>query len=159
MQNNTISPAQKQFVNAFVALNVNAADFAGVMYDKYEEYYNAEENGEDSYNYEDVRLFDTLLSKHNTPIRNFIDEVVKARQDIMSSDRECAAFIAAMRHYVDNAPKGETTPALVAVPDSLLEEYTKAGCTFGRVKDTKYIQVVRVASVWGDITFLYKGIY
>jgi hypothetical protein len=56
--------------------------------------------------------------------------------DIMSSDRECAAFIAAIHYFVyENRPDNETTPAVIS--DSLLEEYTGAGCTFGRIKDTK----------------------
>ena len=151
MAQSAITPAQKSFINNFMALNIEATAFAVVMSEKYDYYY----DNNDCYDYDDVKLFDAILATRNNPMRNYVDEVVKARMDIMSSDRECAAFIAAMRHFIDNQPKQEAAP--VAVPDSLLEEYTKAGCTFGRVKDTKYIQVVRVASPWGNIEFLYKG--
>jgi len=44
-------------------------------------------------------------------------------------------------------------------PAAILEAYTKAGCTFGRCTNTKYIQVVRVSiqNHHGNITFLYRG--
>lgn len=155
MQNNTISPAQQSFINDFVALNISVKDFAVVMNQKYDFYY----NNKDGYSWQDVELFDNILKQRNTPIRNYVDELYKITLNPITSDRECAAFIAAMHYYIYESPKQETTPAPVAVPDSLLEEYTKAGCTFGRVKDTKYIQVVRVASSFnnGVIVFLYKG--
>ena len=150
MKNYVITPEQKSLINEFMSLNIEAKQFAVVMSKKYSYYY---DNG-DGYSYNDVQLFDALLNQRNTPIRNYIDEVCKARMDIMSSDRECAAFIAAIHYFVyENRPDNETTPAVVS--DSLLEEYTGAGCTFGRIKDTKYIQVVRVVSPWGKITFLY----
>lgn len=154
MKNNIIAPEQKSLINEFMSLNIEAKQFAVVMSQKYDYYY----DNNDCYDYTDVKLFDALLFQKNTPIRNFIDEVCKARMDIMSSDRECAAFIAAIHYFVyENRPDNDATPAVV--PDSLLEEYTKAGCTFGRIKDTKYIQVVHVNNLTTKqtIIFLYKG--
>lgn len=152
MAQSTITPEQKSLINEFMSLNIEAKQFAAVMSQKYDYYY---DNGDD-YSYNDVELFDALLIQRGTPIRSYIDEVCKARMDIMSSDRECASFIAAIHYFVyENRPDNETTPAVV--PDSLLEEYTGAGCTFGRCKNTKYIQFVRIVSPWGKIKFLYRG--
>lgn len=151
MAQSAITPAQKSFINNFMSLNIEATAFVVVMSEKYDYFY----DNNDCYDYDDVKLFDAILATRNSPMRNYVDEVVKARMDILSSDRECAAFIAAMRHFIDNQPKQEAAP--VAVPDTLLEEYTDSGCTFGRCKNTKYIQRVTVSSPWGTINFLYRG--
>lgn len=58
----------------------------------------------------------------------------------------------------EKQPEAKQKPqATVAVPDSLLEEYTRTGCTLGRINNTKYMQRVNITSLWGDISFLYKG--
>lgn len=151
MAQSAITPAQKSFINNFMALNIEATAFVVVMSEKYDYYY----DNNDCYDYDDVKLFDAILATRNNPMRNYVDEVVKARMDIMSSDRECAAFIAAMRHFIDNQPKQEAAP--VAVPVELVERFTGAGCTFGKIGKTKYMQRVNVASPWGNIIFNYYG--
>lgn len=151
MAQSTITPAQKSFINNFMALNIEATAFVVVMSEKYDYYY----DNNDCYDYDDVKLFDAILATRNNPMRNYVDEVVKARMDIMSSDRECAAFIAAMRHFIDNQPKQEAAP--LSVPVELVERFTGAGCTFGKIGKTKYMQRVNVASPWGNIIFNYYG--
>lgn len=47
-----------------------------------------------------------------------------------------------------------TTPT---IPDTLIEQYTGAGCTLGRCHDTKFIQVVHVKCGNNTIKFLYRG--
>ena len=47
-----------------------------------------------------------------------------------------------------------TTPT---IPDTIIEQYTGAGCTLGRCHDTKFIQVVHVKCGNNTIKFLYRG--
>lgn len=43
------------------------------------------------------------------------------------------------------------------VPSELLEAFTGCGCTLGRCKNTKFMQLVRVSNCGNDINFLYRG--
>ena len=155
MKNNIITPEQKSLINEFMSLNIEAKQFAVVMSQKYDYYY----DNNDCYDYADVKLFDALLFQRNTPIRNFIDEVCKARMDIMSSDRECAAFIAAIHYFVyENRPDNDTTPAveLPAASEFMADTFKHVG----NVDKTKYMCVVIIGQCWPNapqLRFVYHG--
>lgn len=151
MTNSTLTPAQKQFINSFLTLNISVEDFNRTFEERYDYFY----DNNDPYSYNDIVLFDNMLKSHKSAIYQYITKVANYRQDIFTSDRECAAFVSAMRIFVSNSTSQK--PAPLAVSPELIEKYCGAGCTFGNINKTKYIQRVNVVSPWGNIIFLYHG--
>lgn len=151
MTNSTLTPAQKQLINSFLTLNISVEDFNRTFEERYDYFY----DNNDPYSYNDIVLFDNMLKAHKSAIYQYITKIANYRQDIFTSDRECAAFVSAMRIFVSNSISQK--PAPLAVSPELIEKYCGAGCTFGNINKTKYIQRVNVVSPWGNIIFLYHG--
>ena len=151
MTNSTLTPAQKQLINSFLTLNISVEDFNRTFEERYDYFY----DNNDPYSYNDIVLFDNMLKAHKSAIYQYITKIANYRQDIFTSDRECAAFVSAMRIFVSNSTSQK--PAPLAVSPELIEKYCGAGCTFGNINKTKYIQRVNVVSPWGNVIFLYHG--